>query len=234
MHVGFQCSVSHCCRCRAFSYTHESTLSIRLPQMKSKKSMAENFHPAVIACCKLHVRYQAAVQGSVTSIFHLNLGATDTMAAAASSGALSEKEAEVYDRQIRLWGVEAQKRMRSSRVLVIGLGALGAEVAKNLVLAGINLTLHDNRVVDETALGTQFFLSADDIGRTRAAACLPRVQEMNPLVEVHVLDREVAALGDEELCAFRLAIHCGNSTAAEQVRHPPLSCRELHPAIRAA
>lgn len=37
-------------------------------------------------------------------------------------------ENEVYDRQIRLWGLEAQKRMQESRVLFIGLRALPAEV----------------------------------------------------------------------------------------------------------
>jgi len=35
---------------------------------------------------------------------------------------------EVYDRQIRLWGLEAQKRMQEARVLFCGLRALGAEV----------------------------------------------------------------------------------------------------------
>lgn len=35
---------------------------------------------------------------------------------------------EVYDRQIRLWGLDAQKRMQEARVLFCGLRALGAEV----------------------------------------------------------------------------------------------------------
>jgi hypothetical protein len=35
---------------------------------------------------------------------------------------------EVYDRQIRLWGLEAQKRMQEARVLFCGLRALPAEV----------------------------------------------------------------------------------------------------------
>lgn len=35
---------------------------------------------------------------------------------------------EVYDRQIRLWGLEAQSRMQNSRVLFVGMRALQAEV----------------------------------------------------------------------------------------------------------
>ena len=41
---------------------------------------------------------------------------------------LTEKEAAIYDRQIRLWGVEAQKRMQNSRVLFCGFRATNAEV----------------------------------------------------------------------------------------------------------
>lgn len=37
-------------------------------------------------------------------------------------------ESAVYDRQIRLWGLEAQKRMQESKVLFVGFGALQAEV----------------------------------------------------------------------------------------------------------
>jgi ubiquitin-like 1-activating enzyme E1 A len=39
-------------------------------------------------------------------------------------------------------------RLRAARVLLIGVGGLGAEVAKNIVLAGIKtLTLLDHRSV---------------------------------------------------------------------------------------
>ena len=32
---------------------------------------------------------------------------------------ITEDEAQLYDRQIRLWGLDAQKRLRAARVLVI-------------------------------------------------------------------------------------------------------------------
>ena len=50
---------------------------------------------------------------------------------------ISQADAKQYDRQIRLWGAQAQQRLSESRVLLIGLSSLGAEVAKNIVLAGI-------------------------------------------------------------------------------------------------
>nr|XP_015196150.1 PREDICTED: SUMO-activating enzyme subunit 1 [Lepisosteus oculatus] len=61
---------------------------------------------------------------------------------------ISEEEAAQYDRQIRLWGLDAQKRLRASRVLLVGMRGLGAEVAKNLILAGVKgLTMLDHEQV---------------------------------------------------------------------------------------
>ena len=50
---------------------------------------------------------------------------------------ISEDEAALYDRQIRLWGIDAQKKLLSSKILLINMQGLGAEIAKNLVLSGI-------------------------------------------------------------------------------------------------
>ena len=61
---------------------------------------------------------------------------------------ITEDEAALYDRQIRLWGVDAQRRLLSSRILLINMQGLGAEIAKNLVLGGVNcLTLLDSNEV---------------------------------------------------------------------------------------
>lgn len=54
--------------------------------------------------------------------------ATSTPAAASDPTA-----SEVYDRQIRLWGLEAQKRMQESKVLFIGMRALQTEVGIALI-----------------------------------------------------------------------------------------------------
>lgn len=41
-----------------------------------------------------------------------------------ADGGLDDKESELYDRQIRLWGVEAQKRIQNSKILMVGVGGL--------------------------------------------------------------------------------------------------------------
>ena len=45
---------------------------------------------------------------------------------------ISENEAKLYDRQIRLWGIDAQQRMSKTRLLVFGMKGISAEVCKNL------------------------------------------------------------------------------------------------------
>jgi len=98
---------------------------------------------------------------------------------------ITEQEAELYDRQIRLWGLDAQKRLRASRVCVLGVGGLGCEVAKNLVLAGVkSLKLVDDALVGEEDATSQFLAPRDMVGSNRAEASLQRLQQLNSMVEV--------------------------------------------------
>lgn len=83
----------------------------------------------------------------------------------------SAAEAAVYDRQMRLWGVEAQKRIQNSQVLVSGLSALGSELVKNLVLSGMTVTVHDPRAVTQGVVDTQFFFFESDIGNNVSGCC---------------------------------------------------------------
>lgn len=79
---------------------------------------------------------------------------------------LSAEELALYDRQIRLWGAQAQKRIQAAHILLISLRALGTEIAKNLTLAGLSsITIVDNEPVTEEDLGSQYFLRAEDVGK---------------------------------------------------------------------
>jgi ubiquitin-like 1-activating enzyme E1 A len=79
---------------------------------------------------------------------------------------ISADEIALYDRQIRLWGVKAQEKIRSANILLITFKALANEIAKNLVLAGIGtLTIVDHETVKEEDLGAQFFISEEHVGQ---------------------------------------------------------------------
>ncbi|XP_062329654.1 SUMO-activating enzyme subunit 1 [Osmerus eperlanus] len=117
--------------------------------------------------------------------------------------AISEEEAAQYDRQIRLWGLDAQKRLRGSRVLLVGMGGLGAEVAKNLILAGVKgLTMLDHEQVTEESGRAQFLIPVTARGTNRAQASLERAQYLNPMVEVKADTERVDTKRDEFFLQF--------------------------------
>ncbi|KAF1851019.1 uncharacterized protein K460DRAFT_274810 [Cucurbitaria berberidis CBS 394.84] len=118
--------------------------------------------------------------------------AGQTVAAIAAADTISADEIALYDRQIRLWGVQAQEKIRTANILLVSIKALANEIAKNLVLAGIgSITLADHETVTEADLGAQFFLSDADVGKNRAEAAAPQVQKLNPRVKVNVLSTDV-------------------------------------------
>jgi ubiquitin-like 1-activating enzyme E1 A len=79
---------------------------------------------------------------------------------------ITADEIALYDRQIRLWGVQAQENIRRAKVLLIGIKGLGNEIAKNLVLAGIqSLAVADHQIVTHEDLGAQFFITEEDVGK---------------------------------------------------------------------
>lgn len=92
--------------------------------------------------------------------------------------------ADLYDRQIRLWGPEAQHRLMTSHVLFVGMTAIHVEAAKNLVLAGVNVSLCDQHSVDHADLGFNFLITKQALGKQRAEASSQGLRAMNSLVNV--------------------------------------------------
>ncbi|KAK8858899.1 hypothetical protein IAR55_003130 [Kwoniella newhampshirensis] len=118
-----------------------------------------------------------------------------------TNGQITEDEASLYDRQIRLWGLEAQNRMRSSTVLILSLRSLAHETIKNLVLAGIGrLIIADGGVVAEEDLGTGFLFREEEgaVGKSRTEAALPQIASLNPLVSLTKLDTLEPFVGGSE------------------------------------
>ena len=135
--------------------------------------------------------------------------------------ALSKEEAAVYDRQIRLWGVEAQQRLQSSRVLVCGrFSATAAEVSKNLVLAGFSACVMDPDPCAPEDLGANFLLPPEGVGQNRALAARARLQELNPMVDVQCRAQPTAAVTADFLRAekFNVVLLSGPCPRAEIAR----------------
>uniref|UniRef100_A0AAR2LHA4 Ubiquitin-like modifier-activating enzyme 6 n=1 Tax=Pygocentrus nattereri TaxID=42514 RepID=A0AAR2LHA4_PYGNA len=105
-------------------------------------------------------------------------------------------------------GDRAMHQMAQSSVFLSGMGALGVEIAKNIVLAGVKaVTLHDSRQCEVWDLGTNFFIREEDVHsqKKRVEAVHSRVAELNPYVQVSV---STVALDDSTDLSFLLNYQC--------------------------
>ncbi|XP_069780802.1 ubiquitin-like modifier-activating enzyme 6 [Narcine bancroftii] len=94
----------------------------------------------------------------------------------------------LYSRQRYVLGDQAMCKMAQSYVFLSGVGGLGVEIAKNIILAGIKaLTIHDTKAAENLDLGSNFFLHEDDVAsqKNRAAATISQLSELNPYVQVN-------------------------------------------------
>ena len=78
-----------------------------------------------------------------------------------------------------------QEVVRNATVLVIGAGALGNEVIKNLTLMGIgNILIADFDTIEDSNLSRSVLFRADDRGRRKVDAAADGVKALNPDVKV--------------------------------------------------
>lgn len=101
-----------------------------------------------------------------------------------------------YSRHILLdeLGVEGQRRILQSRVLVVGLGGLGSPVALYLATAGVGqLTLVDHDTVDLTNLQRQIAHTQARVGQAKVESARQAVLAINPDVCIAALQERANA-----------------------------------------
>ncbi|XP_078162757.1 ubiquitin-activating enzyme E1 1-like [Carex rostrata] len=115
-----------------------------------------------------------------------------------------EIDEDLHSRQLAVYGRETMRRLFASNVLISGLQGLGAEIAKNLVLAGVrSVTLHDEENIELWDLSSNFFFSESDIGKNRALSCVQKLQELNNAVLISTL---TGPLEKEQLSNFQAVV----------------------------
>ncbi|CAN6469750.1 unnamed protein product [Victoria cruziana] len=115
-----------------------------------------------------------------------------------------EIDEDLHSRQLAVYGRETMRRLASSSVLISGMGGLGAEVAKNLILAGVkSVTLHDEGSVELWDLSSSFLFTEDDIGQNRALASVQKLQELNSSVAISTWTTPICK---EQLSCFQAVV----------------------------
>lgn len=114
----------------------------------------------------------------------------------------SDAELLRYSRQILLpdWDMEAQLKLKSARVLMIGMGGLGCPAAQVLTRAGLGfLRMVDFDTVDESNLQRQLLFHADDIGQPKVFAAKNSLSKINQWIKIETIVERVNAQNLPEL-----------------------------------
>lgn len=109
-----------------------------------------------------------------------------------------------YSRNLMLQeiGDEGQKRLLASTVTLVGAGALGSVCSMYLAGSGIGrLRLIDFDTVDLSNLQRQLSFITDDCGNKKVTACVNRLKEMNPQIEIEAIDAVLTQRNAAELLA---------------------------------
>jgi adenylyltransferase/sulfurtransferase len=94
--------------------------------------------------------------------------------------------------RFRLIGWWDQEKLRSAHVLVIGAGALGNEILKNLALLGFaNIVIVDLDSIEASNLSRSILYRASDVGRRKADVAAGAVKNIFPEAQVHPITANV-------------------------------------------
>ncbi len=100
---------------------------------------------------------------------------------------LSNEEIKRYSRHVIMpeVGLEGQRKLKASSVLLIGTGGLGSPLALYLAAAGIGrIGLVDYDVVDDSNLQRQIIHGQSTIGMSKLDSAETRIRDLNPYVHI--------------------------------------------------
>ena len=100
---------------------------------------------------------------------------------------LNKSEVERFSRQLVLKdiGAKGQKKILSSKILVVGIGGLGCPASENLVRAGIGtIGLIDNDIVNLSNIHRQSLFNSKDVKRLKVNVAAKKLKEINPLTKI--------------------------------------------------
>ena len=119
-----------------------------------------------------------------------------------SSAEISIEEIKRYSRHVLLpeIGLENQKRISNSKVLVIGAGGLGSPILMYLAASGVKeLGICDFDFVDETNLQRQILFNDKSVGKDKALEAKNKITELNPNVKVSVFNEMITSKNAENI-----------------------------------
>jgi len=107
-----------------------------------------------------------------------------------------KEELSRYNRHIIIpeFGLNAQKKLKAAKVLVVGAGGLGSPVLLYLAAAGVGtIGIIDFDVVEDSNLHRQVLFGVDDIGMSKALAAMLKLQKLNPYINIQIYNDQLTS-----------------------------------------
>lgn len=123
----------------------------------------------------------------------------------------------LWARHLLVWGLEGQRRIRNSSVLLAGAGAIGNEVAKNLAMLGVGqMLIVDRDTVELSNVSRMVFFEQSDLGKNKAEVLAKNIHTKYPYVQT------TAFRGDLERLPLKFyldsdAIICGLDNVVSRI-----------------
>ena len=102
-------------------------------------------------------------------------------------GSLNKSQVDRFSRQlvIKNIGAKGQKKILSSKILVVGIGGLGCPAAESLVRAGVGtIGLIDNDIVNLSNIHRQSLFNSNDLKKLKVSVAAKKLKDINPLVKI--------------------------------------------------
>jgi len=106
----------------------------------------------------------------------------------------SKEEQIRYSRHFVLpgFGPDAQLKLKSSKIIVIGAGGLGCPVLLYLTAAGVGtIAIVDDDQVSLSNLQRQVLYTTEDLTKPKAASAAEKLKKLNPEILFHIIDKRI-------------------------------------------
>lgn len=120
-----------------------------------------------------------------------------------------------------------QSILKNSKIFVVGAGALGNEIVKNLLMLGVGeIFIADMDIVEKSNLTRSVFFRESDIGKNKAEVICKNAQKINPDVKMNFYNGNIMNLGLGVFNKFDLII-CGLDNREARI-FVNQSCRKIN------